>query len=406
MKSSRSALILSLAAFLLAAGAVSCATAGEAKTFAGLLLDPAGPGGNRYVGSLKCSECHQDDYKAWKETLHSSIVQDARANPKAIRGDFSVPDLPFTRDQVEYTIGSHWDQRYLTRLGDDYVVLPRMWSVTTKVWEPYNVWTWKKRPYAKNCAGCHMTWFDPARMTIAEPGVGCESCHGPGGKHVEGDGDKSAIVNPARLSSERYDMICAACHVRGTDPSGEYYFPIGFVPGGDLTPLLNVTVKESEKVAGEENRATILRFLRKWKKDIEASARGVCDQCGIKTGSLTMEQKDKVKQFCFTCHKFDKEGREQLHTHHAATVSLTCFDCHVKKEVEGDTDGTGIGKKAVKGNVHSSSLFRIHIANCYDPDIGKACLACHPKALEEGKEPLPWARETIDAWKGRKPVDH
>lgn len=72
-----------------------------------------------------------------------------------------------------------------------------------------------------HCFGCHTTasttvaGFDPTRLTM---GVACESCHGPGAKHVElMDDDKieegrAAIFNPARLSPVARVDFCGACH--------------------------------------------------------------------------------------------------------------------------------------------------------------------------------------------------
>jgi len=44
-----------------------------------------------------------------------------------------------------------------------------------------------------------------------ETAIGCENCHGPGGKHATAPGE-GAIVNPAKLSIERRSRICAQCH--------------------------------------------------------------------------------------------------------------------------------------------------------------------------------------------------
>ena len=37
-----------------------------------------------YVGSEVCRNCHLEHYDAWKRTLHSRMLQDARANKDAI----------------------------------------------------------------------------------------------------------------------------------------------------------------------------------------------------------------------------------------------------------------------------------------------------------------------------------
>lgn len=43
---------------------------------------------------------------------------------------------------------------------------------------------------------------------------GCESCHGPGKAHVDGDGDKTKIVNLKTLTQQRASETCVNCHDR------------------------------------------------------------------------------------------------------------------------------------------------------------------------------------------------
>ena len=83
---------------------------------------------------------------------------------------------------------------------------------------------------ARKCFACHTvhatssSGFNPA---LAEPGLGCEGCHGPGKQHVEqasaqaalpkpyhpGAGSfRSAIFNPAALSPGDAIEFCGACH--------------------------------------------------------------------------------------------------------------------------------------------------------------------------------------------------
>ena len=162
-----------------------------------------------YAGSETCKTCHEDKYNGWKNTFHSTVVQDAKANPEAILGDFSQPKIGFTKDDVEYTIGGHWNQRYMKKIGDDYYILPKAWSVASRRWETYNAFGWKKKPYSKNCVGCHVTRFDPTDGSFTEHTISCETCHGPGREHSDKEGDPSLIVNPARLAaSDGMEMIC------------------------------------------------------------------------------------------------------------------------------------------------------------------------------------------------------
>ena len=364
---------------------------GSGRLVAGLKIDRSqAPGGNRFLGSEGCRPCHQTEYDGWVKTFHSTAVQDAKDNPAAILADFSAQDLPFTRDEVQYTIGSHWDQRYMKEIDGEYYVLPRLWAVQDKEWRPYSVWSWKKKPYSVYCAGCHTTYIDPVRRTIGDDGIGCEACHGPGGLHADAEGDPSVIVNPSDLSIERYNMICATCHVRGMDKSGQYYYPVGYLPGEDLTEYyVPIEMKEGKTVRG-----AISRIFRDWKNEKENSARARCEVCGIVgTDSPPKEVKDDIMEFCFGCHNF--RAKMQLHTHHPSNVSQTCSDCHIPRAKD-------LKEGGLKGDIHSYSYFMVHNENCYDKEIEKACVKCH------GSKPdaLNWARDEILSWKKRIIIDH
>ena len=63
----------------------------------------------------------------------------------------------------------------------------------------------------KNCFSCHTTGYKKGgfisyELTPELANVGCESCHGPGKKHVESQGDPSFILHTPALTS------CARCH--------------------------------------------------------------------------------------------------------------------------------------------------------------------------------------------------
>ena len=387
-------LVMGIGAFIfpgpaaLAADSGGVTENGTVKSYAGMTISREVIGENNFTGSKECASCHEIEYNAWKKTFHSTVIRDARKYPSAVLADFSTGDLPFSREEVEYTIGSHWDQRYMKRIGDEYYVLPRLWSVQSKEWRPYSVWSWKKKPYSRYCAGCHTTNYDPVKRTIAEEGIGCESCHGPGGLHVRGEGDPSKIVDPGELTSERSNMICASCHVRGKDISGEYYFPVKYLPGDDLAE----TYIPLEKREDESVSESINRLFGKWKAEMQSASRSKCEVCGIAGRVGDSGQTKSDMGFCFSCHNF--KAKVQLHTRHPDTVELACSSCHVKR-AEDISEG-------LTGNIHFSSFFLIHTENCYDPDIAKACAVCHTSE----KDPGSWAREKIRSWKKPVIVDH
>jgi hypothetical protein len=81
---------------------------------------------SNFVGSETCRKCHEELYQSWKQTRMANVVRDPKKDPQAVLGDFSHPDpnLTFDLSQVAFVYGSRWKQRYFTRRGDDYFVLP------------------------------------------------------------------------------------------------------------------------------------------------------------------------------------------------------------------------------------------------------------------------------------------
>jgi hypothetical protein len=187
-----------------------------------------------YTGAQACEECHTEIFKQWAITPHARMLRETKRQPDAIAASKFSPEIPFTKKDIVYAIGSHWVQKYLTRLGKELYVLPKYWNITKDDWEPYSIFNWRNKPYSLNCYGCHTVGFDPATRTYAEDSIGCEGCHGPGAKHCQSQ-DPKDIVNPALLPKMLADMICESCHTDGNDKvNGEYPFPAGFQPGKDL----------------------------------------------------------------------------------------------------------------------------------------------------------------------------
>lgn len=110
--------------------------------------------------------------------------------------------------------------------------------------------------FSKQCIGCHTTgvrglsqtptgeWFfdayvavlfapdDPSYFDYNRDGlsdlvnVGCESCHGPGSKHVLAGGDPEQIVNPDDLATTQSNEVCGQCHSRVKSvPRGTHDWP-------------------------------------------------------------------------------------------------------------------------------------------------------------------------------------
>lgn len=376
--------VLSRCRVLLSRGIVAVSLLVASLTLGKILQ--ASTGVPAYVGSEKCASCHQIQYKGWVRTFHSTVVGDAKKDPSVIMANMSDPDLPFKTEDIHYTIGGHWDQRYLTKIGDDYYILPRLWSVQSSKWRPYSTYGWQKRPYSKYCIGCHSVGFDPKTRGIVEHSVGCESCHGEGAAHAAKPG-KENIVNPKRLSEDRSEEICASCHVRGKDLSGEYFFQLGWKPGDDLgkyyVPL--------DKNEGEGNGDAIHRLWNRWRADRESQSRSRCEVCGIHQNAKPQGERISVDAICMSCHEYD-EKQLSLHTRHKTLASVGCTDCHQEKEPDLNENR--------ENNVHSYGFFLIHPQGCWDDKIHNRCGKCH------ADKPKKWAYDTVSRWKKPVVIDH
>jgi hypothetical protein len=123
------------------------AGAANVKAAAGKKPEPAKPGEASYVGIEECSTCHGKAEKQWKGTVHAGA-----------------------------------------------------WETLEKLGKQNHL----------DCIYCHVTGFDkPGGSNLAFNeslrDIQCEVCHGPGGKHVEADGEGHIQLTPTR-------DLCVVCH--------------------------------------------------------------------------------------------------------------------------------------------------------------------------------------------------
>jgi hypothetical protein len=285
-----------------------------------------------FSGSDSCRECHPAVYAQWRLTPHARMLVNAKRDPFSILADDFGNDIPFSPEDIDYTVGNHWVQKYLKRIDGDLYVLPKYWNVPKRAWEPYSIWNWRQKPYNIHCDGCHTVGFKADDLTFFEPGVGCESCHGPGKEHVETGGRLSAIVNPANLDTDRAQMVCMQCHTDGQDTQTETFpFPVNFVPGEDLTEYFSEFFMPKPKSKkwywGSMDIMERKRMYYFFQSKFYSTNRA-CEVCGFDRGATVVKERYMTSsEYCGTCHK-QRFDNFLEHSGHRET-NTDCADCHV-----------------------------------------------------------------------------
>lgn len=344
----------------------------------------------------------------------ANILVDVTEHPDAVLGDFSESNalVTFTQEDIAFTYGSKWKQRYFTRIGDDYFVYPAQWDVLNETWrryypEPGTEWWTEhypadqmRRPTGPLCDGCHSTNYDIETNQVTEWNVGCEKCHGAGAEHVNAPSNYN-IVNPAKLDFVRGTDVCIQCHSQGQpleNPFGDrhYDWPVGYQPGDNLSDFW----KLEEHHLGEESYTHwpegSAHKNRMQGNDFVTSSmytQGVgCWDCHDAHG--TENNADLIKPantICGTCHGPDSlagpRGDQIQHSHHNAE-NAQCVDCHMPQ----------IARTISDVNVRSHTFRFIPPSDTEKYGVPNACTSCHEDytneeaaaALSEWRNLSPW----------------
>ena len=186
---------------------------------------------------------------------------------------------------------------------------------------------------ARKCFGCHTVHattsagFNPAH---AEPGLGCEACHGPGRQHAEAEAAQSgfahtmsvptkpavsgtlrtAIFNPAGLSPVDSIDYCGSCHRTSTDAT--------LAAGPNSLGTATVRFQPYRLEQSKCWRAT-------------ESDRLTCTACHDPHQSLE-QSAAKYDKTCLGCHTVIQGASVPQHLAHvASTGSTSCVSCHMPK---------------------------------------------------------------------------
>ena len=375
-----------------------------------------------FVGSDKCVKCHEENHLQWSHSKHPKMIQDIKKDKSVVVADFSkLPkDANFVLADATYTVGGKFKQRFMMRHDingtEDYVLGNYQWNVQTNKWQSFKPWKyWYKDAYphdnnalptSRACDGCHFSGFMSIEQRV-EPGIACESCHGPASKHVKNPESK---VYLASLSDPtRQNEVCLQCHMRNRDIRlkdhniSEIYgdardYPFGYEAGKPLTAYklpapftYGVATKEFyANGVGKKNRTQGNEFVH----SIKAKHGITCINCHNPHTLEPTAEKNSGNKLCMKCHSFGSiigphQSSLEKHTHHKAdSKGSLCVECHMPRT------GRHTGKSPLTVRTHMFGFITPNETIKYKMPIeSNACYVCHKK-----KRDMKTLQNDLESW--------
>jgi predicted CXXCH cytochrome family protein len=445
-----------------------------------------------YVTSESCWKCHAAQHDSWKRTYHRTMTREA--TPEFVKGDFNnvnftafdvtthltregdaffmetldrdwqrrmtVSKRP--RDQwgpprlkkyrVDRLVGSHWfqeclhrdDQGAYERLPVSYHIVEGRWIHTNGAFlapDTPDFWS-RGATWNDSCVYCHNT--KPSKRPqrefgqalggydtrVAELGIACEACHGPGDRHSRvhqnpalrlvrprGQPDPT-IVNPGRLSPQRASEICAHCHgsplPRPRAWDRDHTDP--YTAGDDLTLAFSIFWSEEEQHLQNASGGRPVERPKRPRPDdgrfwgdgtplttaleYQGMALSRCYQDGhgkmscLSCHSLhdsnpnfQVARRMETNDACFQCHPAYR-AKVAKHTHHPEGSSGSlCYNCHMPYQVY-----------SLLTTHRSHRIETLQVKDSIGTGKPHACNLCH---LDKS---LGWTQGYLGQWYGRPAV--
>jgi hypothetical protein len=203
-----------------------------------------------YVGNAPCADCHEAQFRSHQGSYHAKTLTRMKAGeigklaPKpglAGKSGLSLTrvgeayhwsttgkpekslhlDLAFGSGKTGVTYVSLRDGNTLEESRYTYFPRDGSWEVTPgqESEPPESLSKSRTHQLARQCVGCHAITLEPDTLMPRKEffGVGCESCHGPGGAHVgamrAGDFTRVGMENLSAWKATRINEMCGKCHV-------------------------------------------------------------------------------------------------------------------------------------------------------------------------------------------------
>lgn len=340
---------------------------------------PAAPDGQQILGSASCRQCHEEFYKLWAPSFHGLAMQpytdrfaaeqltsqhdDVEIGKRSYRaatgaeegwiiehgpdGDRKLPITQVLGGKNVYYFLTPWQGGRLQTLPLAYDVHQHKWFDTAESGvrhvpggaddAPLD-WTDRAYTFNTSCYSCHVSQLatnydlatDTYHTTWTEPGINCETCHGPGAEHVrvcreaaDGEVPKNLHIIVTRVfNAEQTNAMCAPCHAKIVPITTTFLPGERFFDHYDLVTLEHPDFYPDGRDLGENYTMTSWRMspcVRSGELD--------CMHCHTSSGRFRFA--DNPNAACLPCHQARVEDAV-AHTHHKPdSEGNHCIGCHM-----------------------------------------------------------------------------
>jgi tetratricopeptide (TPR) repeat protein len=385
-----------------------------------------------YAGSASCRECHEKFYQLWSTSFHGLAMQPytdefAAKQLSPQKEDIVVGNKHYLAEigpgqgwvvekgemeprnyKIEQVLGGKNVYYFLAMLEKGRLqTLPLAYDVQKKQWldtaqsgmrhirgeQPVH-WTDPAYTFNTSCYGCHVSQLatnydaksDSYHTTWNEPGINCETCHGPAQEHNKvaraAPKDQALtdirIISTKTMTTEERNSLCVSCHAKAVPLTTSFAPRDRFFDHFDLVTLENPDYYPDGRDLGENYTYTSWRM-----SPCAKSGKLDCMHCHTSSGRYRFKEDANANDACLPCHQ-QRVEHAAVHTHHKpGKAGNKCISCHMPMT------------EFARMNRSDHSMLPPTPATTMRFNSPNACTSCHDK------KGAAWADKFVRKWRTR-----
>ncbi|HEY5909181.1 MAG TPA: tetratricopeptide repeat protein [Verrucomicrobiae bacterium] len=334
---------------------------------------------NDWAGSLSCRACHEKFYELWSTSFHGLAMQPytpelarTKLTPqkrevvagkytffanlasgavveRTANGEHQYPIVHVMGGKNVFYFLTALDRGWLQVLPVAYDVRRQEWFDTTASAMRHfgdrrdQAFYWKERPLTFNtsCFGCHVSQLsknydlatDSYHTAWAEPGINCETCHGPSAEHARlfraMPTNRPAppdvkLISMRKLSISQRNDTCSPCHAKMSPVT------MTFAPGDRYFDHFDLVAFEHQDFYPDGRDLGENYTFTQWRlSPCAKSGKLDCIYCHTSSGRYRFTDAARANDACLPCHEKQVKNAK-AHTHHEeGSLGGHCVSCHM-----------------------------------------------------------------------------